>query len=188
MYIYWYFLYLQSNAESSFLSRSPTVPDWTYDQILWTLGFSLILITAILGNTSVLWIITGGLTEWLIVPIISESHPLCLQLINVCGPSPTISSSIWRCLISWWQPSIWSLPSYLWETGEEVDWDCYFPTDLPFSLNSIETFLHRALIRNFIIWSHLKSDFCLSQVQPERRWIICMKHSTSRVFVRKWKF
>ena len=59
-----------------------------------------------------------------------------------------------------------------------------------FPLNSIETFVHRALIRNFIIWSHLKSDFCLSQVQPERRWIICMKplkHSTSRVFVRKWK-
>ena len=33
--------------------------DWSYDQVLWTLGFSVILVTAILGNTSVLWIITG---------------------------------------------------------------------------------------------------------------------------------
>ena len=50
-------------AKLCFLSRSPEVPDWTYDQILWTLGFSLILITAILGNTSVLWIITGRLID-----------------------------------------------------------------------------------------------------------------------------
>ena len=33
--------------------------EWSYDQVLWTLGFSVILVTAILGNTSVLWIITG---------------------------------------------------------------------------------------------------------------------------------
>ena len=63
--MYWYgvsHIYLQS-YKYYVLWRPASVPDWSYDQILWTLGFSLILVTAILGNTSVLWIITGWLIE-----------------------------------------------------------------------------------------------------------------------------
>ena len=43
--------------------RSPKLQDWSYDQILWTIGFSLILVTSIVGNSSVLWIITGELID-----------------------------------------------------------------------------------------------------------------------------
>ena len=33
---------------------------WTVGQIVWTFCFSLILVTSILGNTIVLWIILGN--------------------------------------------------------------------------------------------------------------------------------
>ena len=52
--------YLHSIYTLSTLTRGAGAGVWRLDQVLWTLGFSAILVTAILGNTIVLWIITGN--------------------------------------------------------------------------------------------------------------------------------
>ena len=41
------------------LSSTSVVPPWTMSQIIWTCCFSLIMVTSIVGNTIVLWIICG---------------------------------------------------------------------------------------------------------------------------------
>ena len=52
--------YLHTIYTLSTLTRGAGAGVWRLDQVLWTLGFSAILVTAILGNTIVLWIITGN--------------------------------------------------------------------------------------------------------------------------------
>ena len=42
----------------TFFSSSSAVP-WSYLEIFWTVAFSLIVITAVLGNCLVLWIVCG---------------------------------------------------------------------------------------------------------------------------------
>ena len=36
---------------------------WTYLDLVWTLAFSSIVVTSLLGNCLVIWIVTGGCRE-----------------------------------------------------------------------------------------------------------------------------
>ena len=118
--------------------------EWNLSNVLWTVAFSMIVVTSVLGNTMVLWTVCGKVLICLNFMILGlpyhligqPSHSLLMedvppknlfllylfnsndfQHIDECGVWRIISSWTWPSLTWWWQPSTPSSPSSTWEIG-----------------------------------------------------------------------
>ena len=93
------------------------MPDpWTTSSLMWTAVFSVILVTSIIGNCGVLWIILGIIIHyWLEYPRLDFIR--LFQPTVQCGQWQTISSLPSLSQTSSSPPSIAYPPSSSWETG-----------------------------------------------------------------------